>query len=294
MTSTYQTFVRSEKSIDIWKHTVPKLAFKHPFLIHGIFAVSALHLAALHPKREKEYMLLATKYQDLALPVFRSSISHVDKDNCDAMVVFANLIAAYALGSLKPSKNLLDENDGLWGIAEWLQLLRGIFSGFGSVWMHIASGPLAPLLESTPFKQPIEFARNPDDHHLVTLSDMLSTSFKPFPERADELEIYQTAIDQLRQVSLIPYTSGTFVPKSAPFMWPIRVSQSYIALLNDKKPEALVLFAHQCVLLKKAEPAWHIDGHALRLITVAYEDLDQDWRHWIKWPMAMVGLDESL
>lgn len=51
-------------------------------------------------------MLLATEYQDLALPVLRSSIEHVGKDNCDAMVVFANLVAACALGSRKPAQSI--------------------------------------------------------------------------------------------------------------------------------------------------------------------------------------------
>lgn len=130
-------------------------------------------------------------------------------------------------------------------------------------------------------------------HHFTILTGMLCNSFRTSAERVEELKICRTAINGLRQIFMIPYTREDSVPNSAHFVWLILVSQAYINLLSKKRPETLPLFAHRCVLLKKTEPAGHIDARALQLITVVYESLDLDCRQCIKWLIKIAGFEEK-
>jgi hypothetical protein len=72
-TSTYLTLTQdSPEHEHVWQIVVPQLAVKHPFLMHGILASSALHLAHVLPERQQEYTVLAANHESMALPAFRS------------------------------------------------------------------------------------------------------------------------------------------------------------------------------------------------------------------------------
>lgn len=50
-----------------WNEVVPNDALQHPFLLHGLLAVSALSLACLRPAKIDEYLIFSDKHQGLAL-----------------------------------------------------------------------------------------------------------------------------------------------------------------------------------------------------------------------------------
>jgi len=50
---------------------VSQIAAEFPFLMHGIPACSALHLAYLGPSQRPKYVAEALRYQDRAIPALR-------------------------------------------------------------------------------------------------------------------------------------------------------------------------------------------------------------------------------
>ncbi|KAJ8058440.1 hypothetical protein OCU04_012629 [Sclerotinia nivalis] len=62
----------------IWTTSVPQIALGHPFLMHGILGLSALHLPRLNPDKHQEYAILAAKQENTAFPPVprRSGQSH--------------------------------------------------------------------------------------------------------------------------------------------------------------------------------------------------------------------------
>jgi len=70
---------------------------------------------------------------------------------------------------------------------------------------------------------------------------------------------------------------------------PLPFAESYIRLLNERKPEALIIFAHYCVLLSYCDHAWYFYGVGKRLIAAIWWSLGPEWRPGISWPVAVTG-----
>ncbi|KAK9482438.1 hypothetical protein V1527DRAFT_455042 [Lipomyces starkeyi] len=78
-TSTYMSFATSDETESIWRVTVPELASRNRFLMHGILACSAQHLAYLNPTQQQEYTVRACSHQDKAVPLSDSLSSRPTK-----------------------------------------------------------------------------------------------------------------------------------------------------------------------------------------------------------------------
>jgi hypothetical protein len=68
-------------------------------------------------------------------------------------------------------------------------------------------------------------------------------------------------------------------------VWPGTVSQRFVELMDERRPEALVLLAHYCVLLKKVNSSWWLQGVGERLLMAIDRELGSEWRPWIEWAL---------
>ena len=98
-TYTYLTLATDKDARQMWHAIVPQLAYQHEFLMHALLACTALHMAYLDPDQYSELTIKARTYQDHALPLFRAAIPRVESETCDAILIFARLVAitAFAL-----------------------------------------------------------------------------------------------------------------------------------------------------------------------------------------------------
>jgi len=86
--------------------------------------------------------------------------------------------------------------------------------------------------------------------------------------------------------------------------WSTVTPDTYISLINQRRPEALVLLAHYCLLLSKIDTVWWLKGisrHLLRSVCKALEKVDslgavegseRSWESWISWPLQELVLTE--
>ncbi|KIX01520.1 uncharacterized protein Z518_09246 [Rhinocladiella mackenziei CBS 650.93] len=121
-TSTYKSCVGvSDNTIaaDIWQRFVPMQGLKHDFLLHGILAFAALHMATklkqstaedASESREPDvsfllisgrspsfYFRKALEYQNMAFASFHSVLPDVTQANCDAVFAFSILTMLLAI-----------------------------------------------------------------------------------------------------------------------------------------------------------------------------------------------------
>jgi len=269
----------------MWRVAVPQLAMQHHFLMRGIFALSALHLTHLQPDRREELLIIAAEYQQTALRAYRSSLNNVDKENCNALFAFSALVVCYAFGSPKSSEDLLlTGKDNTQAVPDWLHFLRGTYSLLSSSWEWIQNGAMAPLIE--PIEGGSVAANGVDDEHLSSLIQLLEPKATENVHDREKSMIYLAALQDLRIVFGKSHSSDSpaHCVRWASFGWPVRVSDDFIRLLNDREPKALVLLAHHCVLLKREQACWYLDGHAHRLLSTIEATLAPEMRGWIEWP----------
>jgi hypothetical protein len=288
-------FGDTPEDVQPWQIEMPQIACKHPFLMRGILAVSALHMSRARPDRKQEYLVKATYHQNLALPLYRYIINdfrnQMTEENCHAVIGFASLTSAYAFADPHPlGRNQFPGVSSPTGVPEWLHLLRGArqILQVGSKW--IADGPMAFQLRTV--DEDIDVSYNPEDWRLAELNSLFDGSNACNTLSEAEIKAYRTTLKLLRESSAMPLLPNhTVGVKLAMFLWVEKIPQMYLELLGEMKPEALILLAHFCVLLKAGGSSyWYMEGAAERLASALHDILlDDEWKNLIAWPLQVIN-----
>jgi hypothetical protein len=92
-THTWRTLAPDENTRQMWRVIVPQIAYQHEFLMHALLACTALHMAYLNPDQHLKSTIKARSHYDQAMSLFIASISSVESDTGDAILIFARLVA---------------------------------------------------------------------------------------------------------------------------------------------------------------------------------------------------------
>ncbi|KAI5289879.1 hypothetical protein KEM54_002987 [Ascosphaera aggregata] len=279
---TYSTLSKNNQHEKIWKDYVPEEALIHPFLMHGILALAALHIlsgcSTENPKRRR-YAELATMHQQLALTAFRPQLNNVTAANCTAVFAFSCVIAALAFSFSRYVGKSLQE-DPLNELLQDFMLFRGVESVIVSYNEHLSKGKLAPLLQ----RPSVTDALSPDI--VEAIDDLRKLNERHVAQYSlKESEAYQEAIRQLR-----PSFEKSFDNLERVFRWPMVVPESYFDFVRCRRPGALVILAHYSVILHKLDYCWWSQGWGAHLLETIYRYLDEHWRPLIRWPVDRIGL----
>jgi len=123
----------------------------------------------------------------------------------------------------------------------------------------------------------------PDDYRLLALHPMLTNLG---PQELHEDVHYKEALYWLRQAfahSTCPQSHMS--PIGAVLYWAERIPQEFLDLLTQKKPRAVILLAHFCVLVKRASHYWFCTGAAEEIMMEIQRNLDTKYLPWIEWPL---------
>ena len=169
-------------------------------------------------------------------------------------------------------------------VLEFIPLLRGAFSihDYALEWLSV--GPLSFCLRKRLEKAP-EFKQIPDDAYLGQLLSLLAT------DDSEDTKACCEALNILRRLfSKAAAPNCILSARSLAYSWPVEVPQRYITLVHERKPEALVVMAHYCVMLKMIDSFWYVRGNALRVLDQCRKNLSDKWLPHIDWPLSIVGL----
>lgn len=280
----HKSLVTNHHTEQIWLDVVPALAYENPFLLHGILACTALHMAYIDPAHRHIYNLQACSHQSTALPLFRSAIDNPNGKNCDSIVAFAYLLVIYsfAIDTDSSSKSLLIVDDysntrdkNRLAIPQWLHFIRAGCSMLCNVWDNVENGPVSALAVAWEVEITVRDDNLPYlDHFLALIPSDSSWS-------GESISIYRNAAIALAQSFAYLNSKGmesSITTWNVLGSWPVRIEDEYVNLLHDRHPGALVLLAYYCIILKKLEKWWYFEGRAVKLMTSIVGALDERWR----------------
>ncbi|PKX97945.1 Zn(II)2Cys6 transcription factor [Aspergillus novofumigatus IBT 16806] len=140
---TSKSLARRQQMQDAWQIALPTLAYSNEFLMHGILALSALHLAHLKPENHSRYITSSRFHISLGLRSFRKILPSPTTDNCCALFAFSSLIMVYVYGSPEESAEV-DMVDTLESTLHLFKLCRGTLVLKPYI-NHIRNSSLGPL-----------------------------------------------------------------------------------------------------------------------------------------------------
>jgi len=293
-TSTTITLSAATWTHHVWTIVVPRIAFQHSYLMHGILAIAALHMAYLTPTSSRDLHIDAAGHYDEAIRGFREAMADINEQNCDAMFATSIIIMFYifavtsrddVVSAPKPPPRDLEVLD-----AKWISLVRGCGAVLSPAYEYVSRGPLKAFLEIgdleilDPDKNP-----NEDDERLVALKNIWDSDYGDVNRK----EAYSKTLYCLRQTLQWMgdhAMSDSRIYWAGPFIWLHIIPDAYLELLWQRQPPALILFAYFGALVHQLDGFWWAEGWGRKIVGAVDESLGPYWRPRIEWPIQVEEL----
>lgn len=245
-------------------------SFSFPFLMDELLALSAAHKSFHDPTRKDTYLTEATRLQTRGLSRFNAAQAELSDYNCVAIFLYSAILGQHVLFD---TFSLQSDFDAVMSkLVQCLSLHSGVrtiaTSSFPKIHKELLGGdksipePLGPV--------------KPDDECAPILS-LLEES-----ELSDEGKEDCHRATQALQIMFTRRRLGIFSGALAVQEWAVRVPTGYIGLLNQGRPEAMVILAYYAVLLHYDRRSWAVGDTGAYLIRSITSHLGEDWSRWLE------------
>jgi hypothetical protein len=160
---------------------------------------------------------------------------------------------------------------------------------------EIRAGPLGFMFTiGRSIQQSLENGAIPDPEDgksLIQITDIvLNLPAIKISTTNEEMGSYRDAIEKLTNM-LAGVASGldSISRRIASSVWACKVSETYIRMLREQRPPALIILAHYCLLLKQCEDCWFMKHRAAGLIESIQGCLGAEWHIYIDRPRKVFG-----
>ena len=263
----------------IWQTDIPRLALDHPFLLHGLLALAAMHLHHTSPAVNQGgsvYAEVASLHQDLALAEYRAQLQTINENNCHALFAFSFVLGALSYAFVQQPSDA-DDKDFITSITDVFDLLVGSKMIILEALAWLRKGKLAPFLVQQALV---------DVPNISPVYDALNLSLDGLSQEIDQTHggafdyftnyaaseghqlgcgpIYQSGISGLKKI--IASSSMHEGAISRVIGWPVVTDVQFIARLRHGDVVALVILAHYGAVLCSINHVWWAAGLGSRLI----------------------------
>jgi hypothetical protein len=298
------TIVNTPGVDHIWQTVMVQVGSRNPYVMQGIFSLTALHLAYLDPPNKHTLMVAAAQYHNRALRDFQARICNVDHHDSDALLASASINIFYviaAFGNLyhgDANESLASRRAHILG-EEWIALIRGVNQLLQQIGDRVRVGPLSSLLSLGNWEE-----LDPDT--ITVPHDAEMQSLRSIWAGSSDAPVYDESLYLLRKcwawTTQFRNFPGHVMPQlashpdwgynrswSAPFIWLSLAPDDYFLRLQQRQPAALLLFAHFGGLSAGLQGYWWMEGWGKNIVVAAAETLGSYWNVWMELPWRLVA-----
>ena len=261
------------------RNIVPKYAFAYPFLLHSMLAFSARCLSDQMDNHEEKasYQLLASSLQSKALAGFNEALPHLSGSNCAAYVLFSHTIGIHSFYETFASRQETAGNF-LRNLMHTINLMRGVRLVVSPFWLDFQNSDLGPIVRAAHAQMVAASSDGPEAEHLTRLLD--GADLSPATR-----EIYIEAVGRLQKdINAHPEVDDPQNAMSSVFSWLISTPQEFSTLLEERRPEALVLLGWFALVLHRHRTSPMIGDSGSYLFGLVDSHLGPRWDTWMAWP----------
>ncbi|CRK20735.1 Sterol uptake control protein 2 like [Verticillium longisporum] len=287
----------------IWRHVNPEEGYRHPFIMDGMLAISALHKSLLVPSMRQDYLTLAAHYQSSGLKGYTLQLPNVNIKNWIPVFCFAALTVIYvSLLPVRCENHVLPEP--MPSMLELFAVTRGMQSFLEPYLENLVTTRFAPLFHGTQANFNNEMAGSrrlvyasytaldqaciPGDTFAALLR-LRAVLAEHVP--ADAREDYLEAVVALERTAGLIADAGMHVDPGMVFIWAYEVSGRVLADVRGHAPAALLLLAHYCVFLRILESRiWYFRGW-VKPVLQSIDGLitgEPDFEVGMEWPRGQI------
>ncbi|RDW63766.1 hypothetical protein BP6252_11311 [Coleophoma cylindrospora] len=255
------------------------VGFATPYLMDELLAYSAAHKSILGQQTSQLYLSEATRLQTRALTLYNSASPQISKDTCLPMFLFSSLLSQHVIYNV--SSNV---HNGLGPILDGLTnstiIHRGLVAIAKASWPMFSEQVQQQLIRSCQRDyMPIPSSADSRGECEVLLSRLNATDMKP-----ESIAVLRSAVENLQDRFDAICTDSSHAMWAAVQDWLVAIPAGYLELLNQRRPEALVVLSHFAVLLYRVAEQWFVGDLGIRLIRLINSHLGPAWEDWLEWP----------
>jgi hypothetical protein len=216
-------------------------------------------------------------------------LPNLSAENAGALLATSTLITLSVFGSagLDAKDNGVKVRFAIEDLLDLFALQQGISSILSSAASHVLEGPFAPILNDPIEPLPAQPILQQLYEKIPEITSFIWSHSSLSPERRQEVLENLTRLQEVLQFAMAPFSDNRELRFL--FLWPIRISPNFFAMLKAKDSVALVLLAYYAVALRAAEPLyWFMDGWAERVIRAIAETIDSSWQAIVQWPWDFI------
>lgn len=300
-----------------WCTAIPDLALRHDFVVHGVLAITALHLSmtANSVEGKEGYLNMVAAELNIGLMRYVNELQRVTSENTEALFAFSTAISLYstcysrgACQDLLRSVHANLDTSPLKTVSATVQIfcramrtLRGAQVILVPGWSKLQSGRLGYVVQRPSWEAatPVTEAHAEDYRRLRNLELMWSNPNRAYEDHFDILRqawqglcgCFTLVWSLIDNAPLNHSASGPSFDWTSIFHFPVQCSLSFVNLLEQHCVEAWVLMAHYAVLHAKVGGLWWLDGSAANIMGTAALVIGTNNWEWIAWPAAQTGYD---
>ena len=276
--------------LDTWRIGVPQEATRHPFLMHAILALAALHQISLSSTTDNaDLALVVLNHHHRALSLSKPAIDNFDATNASAIFAFSAIgaLVLLAMPIYLDTPPLADPITDICGLGA---VMRGTSTVVRTGLHWIRSGPLAPQLRVGYLDHPAPLAPE-TEAALALVNDAIKRRFRAARDSAEMLTSYSYTLDRLKLTFGV--VAAQEHEKGIELTWLAMGRANFAKQLEEREGLALVLLAHYAVLLHEAGDVWWCKGWGSALVDAIGKALPSggEWDRLMSWPRKEVGLD---
>ncbi|KAI0542174.1 hypothetical protein GGR58DRAFT_497527 [Xylaria digitata] len=256
-----------------------------PYLMDQLLAFSALHMCTYRPPHQASfYREEATRLQTRALGLFNAAMATVTTSDGLPAFLFSILLSHHALFDTLSTRT--DFPTFLDKLVACFHLCAGVRTIAGKSWNSIITQCHQQMGMSLSNKWMLD--TGPETiftkklAHLRSLIKDTTTDpsiFTPCTE----------ALDLLRNISSVgdTFKPGTF-RNIIVLRWAVVVPLDFVKLIEQRRPEALVITAYYAVLIHNARDFWVFGDAGAFIIHSITRFLGSYWAEWLAWPNELL------
>ncbi|KAK5083093.1 hypothetical protein LTR05_006975 [Lithohypha guttulata] len=227
----------------IWQSLAIEEALQHDFLLSGILALSAYHLAATRHEIRTQYTCHALEYQAAAFAKFQQNVRSVGQQNANAIFLFTIVNMLCTLAQIS-SPIGSEQKTVTHKVAEIFSCLQGMGSISHAVFEYISTGPTKILIDDY-------CSENIDDNggDFDSALDSLETHIRSQTSNVQyEKSGRGRAIECLRSCKKLG--------RPATIVWMSMVDRSFMELVLQKDLFAILIVAFWGALMNDLRSFW--------------------------------------
>jgi len=278
----------------VWQEHIPEEATKQSFLMHGVLALSALHLALMRPGQAKKYASLCDKHQASALASYRQILTHITEDVADALFALSTIlsISSVARATLKASQMEGPQYISVDSICELLYLTRGVREVKEATGERVNRGPFSVVLHGHDLSGDVQITMNPQ---ISSVFRELDRMVHVHCEDQEQRKLCSEAVAHLRSIyesMLGRYLLGD-LEMGAVWRWTAMLSYDFIKMVQAHYPPALVITAHFTVAAMMLREMWFVSNWGSLAFDGIRIALKGELEEYLVWPQEQMASDNA-